>query len=184
MDRIRKMFYLILVILNFNCHRAEYSYAVSLYVNNQIALANVVEQMVKKKNFTRISIRKKTFFEKLFTIDFIDKAFVDIIKTNQNYDIISIEYLISSNNFEGIAEEFFNKTDYKYTVEDIKEVNSILYFMYSNNVDNITLKTPELTYLTLMIGFETGIEYRNTGSLDFNVINSKQIEGDWYFVEY
>ena len=56
--------------------------------------------------------------------------------------------------------------------------------MYSNNVDNITLKTPELTYLTLMIGFETGIEYRNTGSLDFNVINSKQIEGDWYFVEY
>ena len=149
MDRIRKMFYLILVILNFNCHRAEYSYAVSLYVNNQIALANVVEQMVKKKNFTRISIRKKTFFEKLFTIDFIDKAFVDIIKTNQNYDIISIEYLISS-----------------------------------NNVDNITLKTPELTYLTLMIGFETGIEYRNTGSLDFNVINSKQIEGDWYFVEY
>ncbi|MCB0729224.1 MAG: hypothetical protein KDD00_17305, partial [Ignavibacteriae bacterium] len=74
--------------------------------------------------------------------------------------------------------------DYKYTLEDVNEVKLILNFMYTNNVDNITLKTPEFTYLTLMIGFETGIEYRNTGSLDFNVVNSKQIEGDWYFVEY
>ena len=184
MDRFRKMFYLILVILNFNCQRAEYSYAVSLYVDNKIALVNVLEQMVKKKNFTRISIRKKTFYEKLFTIDFRDKAYVDITKIYQNYEITSIEYIIYSNNFDGIVEAYFDKIDYKYTLEDVNEVKLILNFMYTNNVDNITLKTPEFTYLTLMIGFETGIEYRNTGSLDFNVVNSKQIEGDWYFVEY
>lgn len=184
MDRFRKMFYLILVILNFNCQREEYSYAVSLYVDNQIALVNVLDQMVYKKNITRISIRKKTFYEKLFTIDFRDKAYVDITKTNQNYEISSFEYIIYSNNFDGIGEEYFDKINYKYTIEDVNEVKSILNFMYSNNVDIITLKTPEFTYLTLMIGFETGIEYRNTGSLDFNVVKSKQIEGDWYFIEY
>jgi hypothetical protein len=181
---LRNLICLFLVIIHFNCKRAEYSYAVSLYENNQSALADLVEQVVIKKNITSIRIRKKAFYEKLFTLNFRDKSFVDIDKTEKNYKFIKIESYIDSNNFNGIAEEYFKKIDYKFTDKDIIELNSILNFMYSNNVDIIQMKIPEFFYLTLMIGFETGIEYRFTGALDFSAVNSIQIKDDWYFVEY
>ena len=177
-------FYLFIILITFfSCHRSDYNEALSIYENNKSILNEIIGQMQDYKLYTRIDIRKKSLIEKIFSFNFENTTIVIISNFNNN-NILKSNNVVSKDNFSGLPEKYFEKINHPYSENEITTLNRILSFMYNNDIDVITMKTPELSHIDLVIGFQTGLYYKISNVFESNIISSEKISGDWYFVEY
>ena len=180
----KKVLHLILILtLSFSCQRSEYNEALLIYENNKSILNEIVKQMQQDKLYTRIDLRKKSLIEKIFTFNFENTTIV-IISNFNNYKFIKSNNDVRGDDFSGLPEKYFERINLPYNENEINIITSILSFMYNNDIDVITMKTPELSHIDLLIGFQTGLYYKISNNFDSNIMRSEKINGDWYFVEY